>query len=240
MALVFSGQHGSFAYNIYEEASESYIKIIGFDSLEKDPIIPPYIKNIPVKIIGNSVFRYKDIVSVELPNTLTEIDDYAFQGCIGLKEIEFPDSIREVGQGVCSWCDNLEKVKWSSLAFIIPKDAFCSCHSLKTVSNIEHVKTIESNAFRKTGLNFFKIPKSVLKISGCSFAECDDLKLIKMTHLPYIDKKAFMDSNNVKIMCGANHYVAEWAKLCNIPIYESKLDEFLNSIVCDNEKEGEK
>lgn len=233
-----------FYYEIEKEDEEQYVKIVGLDELADEPIsspiIPAYIENLPVKAIEDCAFNYAKITSIQMPETLVKIGHYAFFCCHQLEKISFPDSVSFIGSDVCGICENLQSVKWSSSAFTIPKNAFCSCHSLKTVSNIEHVKTIDSNAFRKTGLKFFKIPKSVLKISGCSFAECNDLKLIKMTHLPYIDKKAFMDSDNVKIMCGANHYVAEWTKLCNIPIYENKLDEFLDSVVCDKKKEGER
>lgn len=222
-----------FKYQICGPKNKNYIMITGFDDSIKHLVIPSYINGAPVKMLGYASFARKNIESVEMPDTLTKIGPQAFAGCCNLKEISFPDSVKEIGYDVCCACKNLEKVKWSQSTINIYSSAFQFCNNLKSITNIDSVERIMKNAFNKTGFTSFRIPPKLKVLSYFAFGGCDNLRVVKMNHLPEIHENVFLNSEKVQIDCGGNEFVKKWAQINNIPITENKLNAFLSDI---NEK----
>lgn len=84
-----------------------YVKIVYPKNNDRKVVVPDYIEDAPVKIIGDyAFFKYNRIFSVtipsskleeiELPNTLEVIDKYAFYQTKNLKYIDLPSSVKEV------------------------------------------------------------------------------------------------------------------------------------------------
>ena len=71
-------------------------------------VIPDTYKGLPV--VGISGLQgWSDIVSVTLPETITDIDDYTFDGCTSLTSINIPDSVTHIGAFAFQGCENLVK-----------------------------------------------------------------------------------------------------------------------------------
>ena len=45
--------------------------------------------------------------SITIPDGVTRIEDYAFEGCSNLKSITIPSSVRSIGFGAFDGCSNL-------------------------------------------------------------------------------------------------------------------------------------
>lgn len=233
-----------FKYNIHGWGKDKYVEITGFDNSTSSPIIPAYIDDIPVKSIASYAFHNSEITSIQLPDTLEKIRYCAFSFSNNLKSISFPDSVQDIQREVCAGCNNLQEVKWSKSADCIPSSAFYLCRNLTKITDIDSVDDIGSYAFYKTGFKSFIIPKSIDKISKGAFSNCYNLKLVKMTHLPFIYNDVFLDSSNVCIDSGRSLSVKYWAKENNIPLFKKdKLNTFLDSIsenIKDEKEEGER
>ena len=52
--------------------------------------------------IDFGAFYEADIYEIEFPESLRNIDNYAFEGCLGLDSLEFPDSLSRIGAGAFS------------------------------------------------------------------------------------------------------------------------------------------
>lgn len=72
-------------------------------------IVPPYAFNncdvltkieIPEGItrIGKGAFSYSNVVSVEIPNTVTNIESFAFMGCENMRSLFIPESVIDIGK----------------------------------------------------------------------------------------------------------------------------------------------
>ena len=56
------------------------------------------------------LFSYGSIESIILPNSITEIDYCAFNGCERLRVITLPNSVRKIGSTIFEKCENLKKI----------------------------------------------------------------------------------------------------------------------------------
>jgi len=64
----------------------------------KDVVIPRTINGIPVTGIGDDVFRYSQLTSVIIPDSIRAIANYTFLGNF-LTDIDIPDSVTLIGDG---------------------------------------------------------------------------------------------------------------------------------------------
>ena len=81
--------------------------------------------------------------------SVTKIGSSAFSGCIQLKEITIPATVKEIG-GSAFYTSGLEKVILSEGVEIIGMHAFSYCENLKEINIPSTVKTIYTSAFYGT------------------------------------------------------------------------------------------
>lgn len=89
---------GLYSYYIAEpEDSVKEVFITRYNGNEKNVIIPNKIDNIVVTKIGDSCFTLNnEIISVEIPDTITHIGTCAFAGCEKLESITIPNSVETI------------------------------------------------------------------------------------------------------------------------------------------------
>lgn len=94
-----------------------------------------------VEIIDNDAFYgctgLKDII---FPSSLKKIYFYSFSGCVGLERVSLPEGLEEIGQSAFDWCSNLKRVDIPSTIvsydngyYKIGSYAFWGCDNLEAV-----------------------------------------------------------------------------------------------------------
>lgn len=112
-----------------------------------------------------------------IPNSVTTIDDMAFQSCIGLTSITIPNSVTAIGAYAFQSCSGLTSITIGNSVTTIGFMAFWGCTSLISITIPNSVTTIESNAFDHcSGLTSITIPNSVTTIGYGAFYSCSALK----------------------------------------------------------------
>ena len=119
-------------------------------------IIPENVTRIGKGSFGQVVdIGASNLVSVQLPDGLTEIDEDAFWECNKLKNINFPTSLRTIGEcafhntaieslilpegflslgySACNFCSFLKSIYIPSTVTSIGEDAFSSCNALHSI-----------------------------------------------------------------------------------------------------------
>ena len=97
------------------------------------------------KIIGKNSFSFLNIEgSINLPSSITMIEEYAFSRCEKLESISIPNVI-EIKKGAFSSCTSLKECDMPSME-VIGTDAFRGCESLTTLTLPLSLKEI-NNAF---------------------------------------------------------------------------------------------
>ena len=77
-------------------------------------------------------YNYTKLTNITLHQPITSLRHYAFYGCTGLTNVVIPDSITSIGTQTFSSCTNLASVTLSSAITTIPSGAFGGCTSLTT------------------------------------------------------------------------------------------------------------
>src|ERR1700679_451685 len=95
-----------FNYTINSRA----VTITGYTGSGGAVTIPATINGHPVTSIGASAFLDSSLTSVTIPNTITNIGDSAFYGCIDLPGVTIPNSVTSIGQYAFEECYSLANV----------------------------------------------------------------------------------------------------------------------------------
>ncbi len=189
-----------FGFFIIENNELMVTEYLGSDT---DIKIPESLDNYKVTVIGHSVFNGKNITSVEIPDSIIEIQDYAFSSNQGLTDIKLPKNLKTLGSNVFFNCRNL--------------------------SSIEFPPTIEDlglYTFSATGLKSVTIPESntLTKIDHYTFYQCQNLTEVTLpATITEIAEDAFSDCpNKITIKAPAGSYAQKYAETNKFDFEETK------------------
>ena len=115
--------------------------------------------NIPNSLtnIGNSAFECcPSFTAITIPDSVTSIGEYAFYNCTGLTSIIIPNSVTSIGRSAFYYCVKLTSITIPNSVISIGDYAFSSCTKLTSIT----------------------IPASVTNIDLCAFFNCPSLTSI--------------------------------------------------------------
>lgn len=163
----------------YEQSSLEYV----FNHKLKNLVIGDH-----VTIIKKGMFYGCDnLISIEIPNTVIEIQAHAFHRCQNLRYIKFQDEskLTKIGDFAFTGCSSLEKLNLPIGISHIGKYAFAECYNLSIL---------------KFG-NGSLFPSSIEKIPNYAFAGCKSLESLEFepkAMLDNIQKGAFLGCSSLQ------------------------------------------
>ena len=130
------------------------------DTGDDEPTVRSYTKNIlkvempnTVKKLGREAFSgdyggfyFSSLERVELSKSLSKIGDYAFGGCKNLNDIEIPDNIVEIGAYAFERCENLYYIEIPDSVSKIGGGAFVGINTVKVGKIVELSDGLENDA----------------------------------------------------------------------------------------------
>lgn len=131
-----------------------------------------------VTTIGDYAFAYssKKLKNVNIGNSVTTIGYAAFYGCTSLTGIDIPNSVTTIGCAAFEGCTSLASVNISSSVTTIESRTFEGCTSLTSVEFPNSVTTIGSSTFHGcTSLVSIDFPNTVTTIERSTFNGCTSL-----------------------------------------------------------------
>ncbi len=144
------------------------------------------------------------LTDVTIPDSVTYIGYYTFYGCTGLKDVTIPDSVTEIGDYAFSGCTGLTKVTIPDSVTEIGEYAFSGCTGLTKVTIPDSVTEIDGGAFFDcTGLTNMMIPDSVTYIGSYAFSGCKGLTSISVS----VDNEYYSSDNGVLLDKGQEELV---------------------------------
>ena len=169
--------------------------LIAYRSKKTSYIIPNSVTN-----IENYAFSgCKSLTSIEIPNSVSNIGNYAFSGCKSLTSIEIPNSVSNIGNYAFSGCKSLTSINIPNSVTNIEDSAFSGCDSLTNINIPNSVTNVEDSAFSWCkSLTNINIPDSVTNIGDYAFSDCSSLTSINIPDsVTNIGKSAFWRCDNL-------------------------------------------
>lgn len=147
-------------------------------------------QNYTVKEIGYDAFRNcTGLLSVTIPNSITNIEGYAFYNCSGLTSITIPNSVTVIGNASFFGCTGLTSLSIPSSVTTIDDLAFCGCTGLTSLSIPSPSTFINYQAFSGcTGLTSLNLTSP---IGSAAFYQCTGLVSVTINTNGFIGTDAF-------------------------------------------------
>ncbi len=136
------------------------------------------------------------VTTLEIPENVAFISNYAFMCCTSLESLVLPQSLRDIGSCAFQGCTELREVKMSEGVLSIGGYAFASCLSLRSA----------------------QIPASVVTIGGNPFASCYQLEEIVVES----GNKVYHSSENCLIYTASGTLISG-CKNSIIPAYVTEI-----------------
>ena len=138
-----------------------------------------------------------DLLTIELPDTITSIGERVFDKCKKLEKVKFPSGLQSVGAKAFNECNSLKEIKLPDSVNVINEGAFRRCYALKEVVIPENVTELNvendySGTFQDcTSLETVILPSGLKRISKDVFDNCQSLKSIYITkNVNYVHNSA--------------------------------------------------
>ena len=133
---------------------------------------------------GKTLVQYaigKEETSFTIPDSVTNIGDYAFASCTSLTSIEIPDSVISVGESVFNGCTSIKSVVIGDSVTSIGDSVFFGCTSLVSIEIPDSVTSIDGYAFYGcTSLTSIEIGDTVTSIGNYAFYGCTSITSIEI------------------------------------------------------------
>ena len=127
-------------------------------------VLPPTLKK-----IGTYAFQKTSLTSVNIPDNVETIAEYAFSNARQLQEVHLPDSLTSLGNYAFEECRSLRTVKIPAKLKEIPWYAFQHCKSLQSVELHDGITGIGDYSFNNCDLREMTLPKSTTWVGGNAF-----------------------------------------------------------------------
>ena len=192
-----------------------YVTITKYIGTATTVVIPDKIEGKDVTRIREYAFAHnKKLVSIDIADSITIIEQTVFEDCSSLKKVDLPQNLQQLEYGAFLNCESLETITLPSSIKKIGSEAFQNCIALKQInipgsitdfgSNIfaksgletvtiqEGLEIITSGTFQETNIKEIVLPSSVRAIHSLAFAYCANLESVILNNgIEYIDNSVF-------------------------------------------------
>ena len=151
--------------------------------------------------IGNFVFNgCSSLTSVTIPGSVMSIGNYAFDGCSSLTSVTIPDSVTRIGNFAFRGCRSLESIIIPDSVTSIGNYVFRDCSRLMSITIPDSVTSIGDAAFSGcSSLTSVTIPDSVTSIGYEAFYGCSSLTSVTIPDsVTSIGNSAFWGCSSLK------------------------------------------
>ena len=159
-----------------------------------------------IEKIGNYTFAKNEFTEIDLPETLTDIGDYAFYLCENLNNVYIPKNTVNIGTYAFAKTfamtdiympDSLENIGEYALWKVEDEDV----HELLTVTIYNNCSSIGDSLFENQHMQYVVIDNSVKTIGNSVFASCPNLRsVIVGNSVKTIGNKNFAECPKLEIV----------------------------------------
>ena len=160
--------------------TDGTIEVIGMYAFKGRNITSVVIPNSVTEIQTSAFENCRQLVSVDLGTSVVTVGKNAFKDCRGLVELKLSDTIETLGDSSFEYCFQITSVELPSACKSIGERCFANCNALKQVSFNVGLQTIMDAAFSGSGITEVVLPNTVTTIGINPFSVCSSLESIEM------------------------------------------------------------
>ena len=138
--------------------------------------------------------------AITIPQSVESIDDRAFRSCSSLMSIDIPDSVTEMGLSVFEGCTSLSEARLSDNLTVIQWYTFSGCERLSELHLPARLTIIGNDAFNNCkSLVSVEIPRGVHTIESGAFYSCTHLRQVSLPEgLTTLGPQAFKNCERLR------------------------------------------
>lgn len=167
--------------------------------------------------IGEHAFQnLKNLKSMALPDSVTQIGAYAFFKCISVSDINLGENLFSIGAFSFSECSAITTLIIPKKVETINESAFSFCTSLTKLTLCDGVKKIEANAFAEcSSLSEIDLGNTVSEICDDAFLNCTSLQSITLPDSLVTFSLRSFNGCSVTQTIGGITYLDRWIVSCD-------------------------
>ena len=176
--------------------------VVGYKGENTVVTIPSEFDGCKVTEVCLRAFASLDTIQIiNIPNTIENIGEEAFEECKNLKEVNFDKdcNIEVLPRKIFLGCELLSKVVYPSKGFIkIEEKAFSECYKLRDCYISNRTEYIGDYAFNDTSIDSVNFTKSVKTIGKSAFRECSNITNVEIPmNVEDLGVGAFEECDNI-------------------------------------------
>ena len=170
------------------EAAGVIVKSNSFSRIS-NVVIPSQIDGKTVVAISNSAFEHKSLISISMPDTITNIGNSAFQGNYNLSYVKLSNMLTNISDDIFDNC-GLDTITIPDGVTVIGEGAF-HANQLVEIELSKNLTTIGNSAFAGNKLTNVTIPDGVTVIGKAAFHGNQLVEIELSKNLTTIGNSAF-------------------------------------------------
>ncbi len=183
-----------------DKDNHAYAAITGYNGNALSLDIPSSLGGYEVRSVSREAFvGDKYLTSVTVSEGITDIGKYCFQGCVGLRSVSLPTTLKSIGDGAFYGCSSLTDLDIPDNVTRIGDYAFYNCTHVKSVTLSKALKSIGDAAFgRCSMLETVDFGKSLESVGSDAFHGCTSLKAVQFPpEVISLGSRAFVNCKSI-------------------------------------------
>lgn len=181
------------------EDNATGVTITDYTGTETAIVIPATINGKAVTEIGTRAFEKSALTAVEIPDSVTIVNDFAFFYSSAILYVKCGKGLKTIGAEAFEGCYSMFRFDANEGLTSIGYCGFGMCQNLKEFVIPTTVTNIGSAAFGFSGLKEIVVPGSVKNIEDAVFTHCSELKkVVFLDGVEVLGSGLFELNNNLK------------------------------------------
>lgn len=180
--------------------------------------------------LARAFFKNGSLVTVKLPESMTELGENIFDDCKALRGVKLPEGVAHIEGAAFQGCNILEKLNFPAKLTSVGDNAFRSCLSLELDNLPNSLLYVGREAFCDVPLKALKLDRKVEMGAG-AFSNTPITEIEMTTPCDSIWEGTFRDCPNLtKITIGEGLKYIGYSAFSNSPVKEANLPSTLRDI----------
>ena len=166
----------SLTFPSYDRASQTIVTDVWRVSQSPDnTILTLNLPRYSTSVAAGAMTNLTELTSVDFPDTMRTIGQIAFGGCVNLRQADLPEGLELIDSAAFLNCRRLSNLTIPDSVNYISECAFFGCKDIGQIRISENLSLLPDGVFGRTGISQITVLGNISKVR-CAFFECSELR----------------------------------------------------------------